>query len=124
MITCQSLFLQLPCYRAKEEQFLLDPIEEVASCFLDPTMCKALFNNLLNLSTPTTDVKGRDILTYLSDRAADRMDKQSVGPAEVVVRKSVCGVVEISPMVVATLVLLEFEQSAGTHSSSSSLRWT
>ena len=56
-------------------------------------MCEALFNTPLNLSTPATDVKGWGTLTYLSDRATVRMDKQSVGPAEVVERKRVCGVV-------------------------------
>ena len=91
---------------------------------LDPTMCEALFNTPLNLTTPATDVKGWGTLTYLSDRATVSMDKQSVGPAEVVERKRVCGVVGTSAMVVAALVLLEFEQSAGTHSSSSSLWWT
>ena len=110
------------------EKSVLNPIEEDALC-LDSTMSEALFNNPLNLSTPTTDVKiGRGVLTHLSDRVAVRIDKQSVGAAEVVVRTRVSGVVwagdEISAMVVPTLVLLEFEQSAGTHSSSSSLWWT
>ena len=108
------------------EKSVLNPIEEDA-LRLNSTMSEALFNNSLNLSTPTTDVKiGRGVLTHLSDRVAVRIDKQSVGAAEVVVRTR--GVVwaggEISAMVVPTLVLLELEQSAGTHSSSSSLWWT